>query len=132
MCSTKLSCLDQSQMQCHLHSCIQNQTMSEFPVVTKPQQLGHTRVKTVRTFNVYCTVMKANMEQKPKHICKEWFHQQCQNIPKEAPASSTARLYHKCSIPKSRPVYIKPVLQKLEKVSSCIFHNKSRLENNTS
>ena len=48
------------------------------------------------------------------------------------PVSSAARLFRECSLPKSRPFYIEPVLQKWKKVSSCIFHKKSRLENNTS
>ena len=50
-----LCSFDQLQMRCHLHSCLQSQTMSEFPAATKPRRLGRTRVKSVRSFNVYCT-----------------------------------------------------------------------------
>ena len=81
---------DQSQMRSHLHSCLQNQTMSEFPAATKPRRLGRTRVKCVRNFNVYCTCRLT--WNKNQNIfgdlakcgrCKEWFHQRCQNIPEE-------------------------------------------------
>ena len=44
------------------------------------------------------------------------------------PASTTTWFDGGCSI---WPVYIEPVLRKWEKASNYIFHNKSRLENNT-
>ena len=85
-----LCSFDQLQMRCHLHSCLQSQTMSEFPAATKPRRLGRTRVKSVRCFNVYCTCRL--IWNKNQNIfgdlakcgrCKEWFHQRCQNIPDE-------------------------------------------------
>ena len=88
-----------------IHSCLQNQAMSEFPAATKPQRLGRTRVKFVRNFNMYCTCrLTWNKNQSifgdlaKCGRCKEWFHQWCQNIPEEVYIKSSYNwLCNSCS-----------------------------------
>ena len=72
---------DQLQMRQHLKLCLERGVVTKFPESTKQKRGCCSRMRMSRKVYVYCTCrLPWNKQGKMAH-CKEWFHQDCLNIP---------------------------------------------------
>ena len=83
---------DQNRMRKHLVRCYERGKMVPFPARDLPQQqqfikeIGDELVLTTVNTRIYCSCRMPQLGKDKMAqctLCKEWFHQQCENIPKE-------------------------------------------------
>ena len=72
----------QHQFRNHLVSCFQNRMMSPFPARKRKRQPGMTRHSKILVY-CNCRQPESNDRMVQCSTCKEWFHEQCENIPRK-------------------------------------------------
>ena len=72
----------QHQLRNHLVSCFENKLMSPFPARTRKRHPGMTRHSKILIY-CHCRQPESSDRMVECSICKEWFHEQCENIPRE-------------------------------------------------
>ena len=89
---------DSSRTRQHLATCLSDCNFSRFPVVGSERKCRS--VKLSKTVELYCTcrlperVGKDNMVECA--VCKDWFHQSCQDVPKDV--FTTSGIIWKCKV----------------------------------
>ena len=83
-----LTTFDQKSMREHLFSSFEDGELLPFPLAQRQRRLGRRRVVRKQKVPVYCSCRlpwnKKDNVRGPLvscHICNEWFHQDCENIP---------------------------------------------------
>ena len=75
---------DQLQMRQHLKLCLERGAVTKFPESTRQKRGCRSRMRMSRKVYIYCTCrLPWNKQGKMAQCvnCKEWFHQDCLNIP---------------------------------------------------
>ena len=82
--------LDQKSMREHLLNCFEEGEMLPFPLSSQPRRFRRRRVRKVQKVPVYCHCRLPWDRRDTSHgslaqcrKCKEWFHEDCANIPQD-------------------------------------------------
>lgn len=82
---------NQNSMRSHLHQCFEQGVLTDFPEAAKSRRLGRRRHIKIKPVPVYCSCRlpwrrldRSAGDLFQCEMCKEWFHEQCEDIPSTA------------------------------------------------